>query len=876
MKYFRNLNKQLLPVNSFNNLPLSQLVTTDILTSPPNLSLQGVAKLMYQARMSCILIMENEQLLGIWTEGDARRVDFTNPDIGATAISSHMSSPVVSLPATSRLSEAASFMTDRRLRRIVVTQDNGQPLGVLTQTDIVLYQGIEDYLRNLTVGSSIRNTPLKLDSNLSLAEAAIKLKTARLEAALVINQELKTASIITERDLIRFIAENRINYPLKELVKHQLISVSETLPMQQAVNLMQTKEIRHLGVIDEYQLDPLDRIVGLLSLTDILTSIEYEYVNQLRAALDSRELALKTSTQHLHLAEKVIAASLDGIIITDAKGVIQAVNPSFTTLTGYTAQEALGRTPAMLNSGRQSTEFYQQMWHSLLKEGFWQGEIWNKRKNGEVYAEWLTITAIASNELGIQQFAAIFSDITDRKIKEEQIHNLAFYDELTGLANRRLFIDRLKRALAQAKYHKHKLGVLFLDLDLFKRINDSLGHEAGDKVLQQVAKILKTSVRQGDSVARIGGDEFTILVPEITSLHLLEILANRVISKLSAPIHIKKNNLVVSTSIGISVFPEDGTSVESLIKNADTAMYRAKDLGRNNYCFYNQEMGQQSSSALALESGLRQALKEKNLYLTYQPQVDVCTGKWVGMEALLRWHDPELGQVSPGDFIPLAEKIGLIGQLGNWVLKEVIKQIKRWLKQGLNPPPVAVNVSARQLQNKKFANNVFKLLDRYQVPAHLLEIELTESCLIVGEEDDQSCLLHQLDAKGIKISMDDFGTGYSSLSYIRRLPLSTIKIDVSFVAELPESSEDAQLVKAIISMAKALDMNVVAEGVERPEQALMLYELGSSVCQGFGIARPSKQEEITRWLEISANQGWPNFDDEWQPCEPSNKGQLVN
>lgn len=864
MEYFRSLNEQLLNINNFEDLPIGELVVGGILTAKPSQSLQEVAQRMHKARVSCVLIMEYDILIGIWTEGDVRRLDFNNPEIANLPVSTYMSTPVITLDARTPLSQASSFMGDRMLRRVVITSDN-QPLGVLTQSDLVLHSGIESYIQNRTVGSSIRRAPLRLSSNMSIAEAAVNLRNSRLAAALVINEEKQTTSIITERDLVGFLANAQFGFTLGELIQHELVCVPSDMGLQNAIELLNEKGFRHLGVVDEkLVLDPLNKITGLLSLSDILTSIEYEYVNQLRAALDSREMALKASTQHLRLAEKVIAASLDGIIITDAKGVIQAVNPSFTTLTGYTAQEAIGNTPAMLSSGRQDKDFYQKMWASLLNKGYWQGEIWNKRKNGEIYIEWLTITAISSDETGIQQFAAIFSDITDRKLKEEQIHSLAFYDELTGLANRRLFMDRLKRALAQAKYHNHELGVLFLDLDLFKRINDSLGHEAGDKVLQQVAKILKASVRQGDSVARLGGDEFTVLVPELTSVHLLEVLAKRIITKLSTPLQIMHNNLVVSTSIGISIFPEDGTTVEALLKNADTAMYQAKELGRNSYCFYNQQMGMQSNNSLALENGLRQALAENNLYLVYQPQVDLSTGKWVGMEALLRWQDPKLGQVSPADFIPLAEKIGLIEEIGNWVIKKAIQQLSQWHENNLNPPPIAVNISARQLQNKNFASNIFSLLNLYQVPAELLELELTESCLIVGEEDDQYQLLHELDSKGVKISMDDFGTGYSSLSYIRRLPLSTIKIDVSFVAELPESCEDAQLVKAIISMAKALNMKVVAEGVEQPEQAHLLFNLGSSVCQGYGLAKPSDAETVTGWLEATSNQQWPSLGEEWQ------------
>lgn len=840
------------------------LVNSGLLTCTPDTPLIEVAESMSRAKVSCILIMQDEQLQGIWTEGDTRNLDFSATDLASTPIKNLMSHPVISIAYTTKLSEASTFMKEKGLRRLLVLSKQGEPLGMLTQSDLVRHQGVENYLLMRNVASSLRRPPLFLPSSLTIDLVAQRMRTAGVEAA-VVERPGQPFGIITERDLVGILTQDYLQLTLADLAKHDLICVPEDMSLLQAIDLLKAKNFRHLGVYAvNAEGEVTDTVCGLLSFTDILSSIEYEYVNQLRSALEARDSALRASTEHLLLAQKVIEASLDGIIITDKQGRIQAVNPSFTTLTGYSAEEALGQTPALLSSGKHDKVFYQNMWRSMLEQGYWQGEIYNRRKNGEVYVEWLTIVAIRSKKGEIRQFAAIFSDITDRKQKEKQIHSLAYYDELTGLANRRLMMDRIRSALANANFHKHKMGLLFLDLDLFKRINDSLGHQAGDEVLEKIARRLELGVREGDSVARLGGDEFIVLVPEIDTLHELEALAARLTDILTQPLTVHKNQLVVSTSIGISVYPDDGETAEVLLKNADTAMYRAKEGGRNNFCFYNYQMGERSSADLALENGLRRALSSKSFYLVYQPKINTLTGDWVGMEALLRWEDAELGRVSPAEFIPLAEKLGFIEELGDWVVESVCQQVRSWLDLGYQVPRVSLNVSARQLLNKDFAKRVLQHLSTYQIDASLIELELTESCLVLGEEDSQFKLLKAFEEQGISMSIDDFGTGYSSLSYLRRLPIATIKIDASFIAELPDSKEGTQLVKAIIRMAEAMGMEVVAEGVETAEQAARLYLLGCYVCQGYWLARPAPVETVTAWLDTSLAQRWPEFPSDWQ------------
>lgn len=844
---------------------VGDLVNGGLLTCDPDLPLADVARRMRQASVSCILITQGQELLGIWSEGDARRLNFNQPNLLQTPIAELMSFPVFHIAQDTLLSRASALMKTKRMRRVLVIDAEGKPLGMLTQSDIVRHQGVENYLLMRNVGSSVHTDPLRLYASLTLAEAVARLRETGVEAAIVERGRGQKPGIITERDLIRLLAEELPGTSLQEVVHNELFCVPASLSLLKAVDLLREKGFRHLGVLkqDETGQAP-GHLYGLLSFNDILASIESEYVNQLRSAIEARDSALKASQEHLLLAQKVIETSLDGILITDPKGKIQAVNPSFTTLTGYSPDEVIGKTPAVLSSGLHGEDFYQEMWAGLQEQGYWQGEIWNRRKNGEVYAEWLTITAIRSAEGEILQFAANFSDITDRKRKEEQIHSLAYYDDLTGLANRRLLLDRLELALAAAKQHHHKMAVLFLDLDLFKRINDTLGHQAGDEVLKTIARRLEANINKGDSVARLGGDEFTVLVPEVENLSLLEAEASRLIAAIIEPLTIMQNTLVVSTSIGISVYPDDGDTAESLLKHADTAMYRAKESGRNSYCFYNAMMGERNYTDLALEHGLRKALDAQTLYLAYQPKIDAANGQWVGMEALLRWQDPDLGAVSPAEFIPLAERLGLIETLGEWVIDQVCQQLVIWQQLVSRPPPVSINVSARQLVDMQFAQRLFARLEYYALEADLIELELTESCLALTEEDIQHQLLQDLDAGGVKISIDDFGTGYSSLSYLRKLPISTIKIDASFVRELPGNQEDGQLVRAIIGMAQALGLQLVAEGVETQEQALFLQSLGSSVCQGFGLARPSTPEMIGGWLSQAGEAlGWPSFPRGW-------------
>ncbi|MCD1600207.1 EAL domain-containing protein [Rheinheimera aquimaris] len=799
-------------------------------------TVRDAAILMRRHSISSVLVVspDDARVCGIWTAADARKLDFSRPDTAATPLQRVMSSPVRSVKNSSRLSSAAGTMLQHGIRRLLVEDPSGKPVGLLTQSDIVRQQRIEFYLQFRDVSSCINKEPLHLQASLPLSDAVVQMHQHDADAA-VVQFGNGEQGILTEQDLIGFLTQYDTNPAVAMLATTPLISISANATLLQAVRLLTDNQLRHVAVRQN------NALIGLLSFNDILRNVEYAYVDQLRTALMARDVALRTSADYLRLAHKVIDASLDGIMITDHDGIIQSVNPSFCSITGYSLQEVLGQSPRLLSSGLHQTEFYRDMWQVLLQHGHWQGEIWNKRKNGELYPQWLTITAIRNEQQQISQFAAIFADITERKQQEQKIHQLAYIDELTGLANRRMFFDRLQLSLANAHRHNHQLAVLFLDLDLFKRINDTLGHQAGDQALKEVARRISETVREGESVARLGGDEFTILLPEISQTDPLECLARRLIKQIEKPVRMLDQEFFLTTSIGIAVYPQDGANAEQLVKHADVAMYQAKNSGRNQYCFYHASAGQQNVDELKLEQALREALRLQQLDVYYQPKFTLDSQQLVGLEALVRWQHPQLGVMSPAQFIPLAEKLGLISTLGEQVLQRVCLQLTQWHNCTI---PVSVNISALQLADSEFVTRFHHIIRLADVPPQRIELELTESCLIPEQAEQTQYQLTQLKALGFKLSIDDFGTGYSSLSYLRRLPIDTLKIDQSFVRDLPDNPGACQIVSAIIAMAKALGLDVIAEGIEHQQQLEFLRQAGCNQGQGYLVSAPRPAQEF--------------------------------
>ncbi|MDQ5880882.1 MAG: hypothetical protein QG616_712 [Pseudomonadota bacterium] len=543
------------------------------------------------------------------------------------------------------------------------------------------------------------------------------------------------------------------------------------------------------------------------------------------------------SEAQLRLAARVISRSGEGIMIADAGGLIIEVNTAFEKITGYTREEALGRNPNFLASGRQDAEFYRLMWHTLNESNFWQGEIWNRRKNGEVFPEWLSLSAIRDDADKITHYVGTFSDVTEARAREARIQHMAHHDFLTGLPNRFLLVDRFSQVAASAQRNDTRFALLFMDLDRFKNVNDTLGHTVGDQLLCDVARRLSQAVRTTDTVSRQGGDEFIVLLGEIESPEAAAQVARKLTQVLSEPCQLGGHQITVTPSIGIAVSPEDGSDLDSLLKHADLAMYDAKQQGRNNYQFFRREMNARSLEMLLMESDLRLALRKGEFELHYQPQVAIGSRQPVGVEALLRWRHPERGLVSPVDFIPMAEETGLIVPTGQWVLETACQQAAKWRAGDWPEMKVAVNLSAAQFRQQELIVLTRQALAAAALPPQALELEVTES-ILMSDAEGTSTTLNELSAMGITLAIDDFGTGYSSLAYLKRFPVDTLKVDRSFVRNIGTDEEDAAICSAIIGLAHSLHLEVVAEGVETQAQYDWLAAAGCHYVQGYFTGRP--------------------------------------
>jgi diguanylate cyclase (GGDEF)-like protein/PAS domain S-box-containing protein len=558
-------------------------------------------------------------------------------------------------------------------------------------------------------------------------------------------------------------------------------------------------------------------------------------------------------TQQREIEEKLRIAAIafetqEAIVVTDAQARIVSVNRSFERLTGYTAAEAYGQNPRILQSGKHDAEFYANMWKSLREHGSWSGEMWDKRKDGSVYPKWATITTVRDEAGEITHYVAIFMDITERKRAEEEIHRLAYYDTLTQLPNRRLLMDRLDQAIGATHRSSHHGALLFMDLDNFKILNDTKGHDVGDLLLVEVAHRLRQCVRETDTVARLGGDEFVVLLQDLSSSEILagnqvRVVGEKIIEAINAPFILKQHEHHTSPSIGVSLFHQRGVSADDLLKRADTAMYQAKAAGRNAMHFFEESMQTQLESRAALEKELRYALAKEELQLYFQLQVDH-QRRIIGAEVLLRWISPSRGFVSPAQFIPLAEETGLILPIGQWVLETACRQLKQWeTAPEAHHLQLAVNVSARQFRQADFVRQVKETLEKTGANPALLKLELTESLVLVNVEDTIQ-KMNELKNLGVKFSMDDFGTGYSSLSYLKRLPLDQLKIDQSFVRDIVIDKSDAVIVKTIIDMSKNFGLEVIAEGVETEEQLEILLGNGCMAFQGYLFSKPVPSKEF--------------------------------
>lgn len=537
----------------------------------------------------------------------------------------------------------------------------------------------------------------------------------------------------------------------------------------------------------------------------------------------------------------------EAVMVTDAGATVIAVNRACTTITGYEEDEIVGQNPKIMASGRHDSDFYKDMWDSISNSGFWEGEIWNRRKDGEVYPEWLNITAVYSDSGELINYVGVFSDITELRRKEERLRDLAYHDQLTRLPNRAYFHELFEHAVERARRHNKRLAILYLDLDRFKHINDTLGHVTGDTLLQQVGDRLQESTRIDDDVARLGGDEFCVLLEDIDHTEDAARVARKLIEEIKEPFHISNKDLYVTVSVGISIFPEDGDGTTTLLKNADAAMYLAKNAGRNDFRYFTKTMADEAAKRFQMEGELREALIAEQFELYYQPKVDISGGKIVGLEALIRWNHPGEGAVIPSRFLDVAQDAGIMEQITEWVVRSAARQVRSWKEDGVLPGRVAVNIDTESFLKPDLAQRLVALVEGEGASPEDIELEVVEGSM--AYEAHTTELWQELVNAGFVLSIDDFGTGESSLSRLKLLPVETLKVDQSFVRDIETSEDDRTIIRTIIAMGKSLGLKVLAEGVEEPEQLSFLHDTGCDNVQGYYFAKPLKTDAVTELLK---------------------------
>ncbi|MEN2398022.1 phosphodiesterase DibA [Pseudomonas halotolerans] len=554
--------------------------------------------------------------------------------------------------------------------------------------------------------------------------------------------------------------------------------------------------------------------------------------------------------ERLRQAAAVFDCTREGVLVTDPNGLIVHVNRAFMTITGYAREEVLGRRPNLFKSGRHGPDFYQEMFASLGSLGEWSGEIWNRRKSGEIYPQWQTIRVVRDDSGQVSHYVAVFSDISAIKDSEHELAYQAHHDPLTGLPNRLLFSDRAEQALTSSQLHKRGCALLLVDLDHFKNINDSLGHHVGDQLLKSVAERFRGLFAPGVTLARLGGDEFAVLVENCSQPGQAAILAQRIIDALKEPVCLDNQLLFINASVGISLFPGDALSAGQLLRNADSALFKAKSAGRDGYALYTEELTAHAQQRVEIASELRRALQQQELRVHYQPVHDLATSRLIGVEALVRWEHPQRGLVSPAEFIPIAERTGLIAQIDTWVMEQACRQMRQWQEAGVALSFVAVNVSSRLFARRELYEQVARVLHVSGLDPACLELEVTESAVM---DDPEVALeqMHRLRELGVRLAIDDFGTGYSSLLRLKRLPVQKLKIDQGFVAGLPWDEDDAAIVQVIIALARSMGMQVQAEGIEQREQAAFLLEHACGMGQGYWFGRPVAAQQLD-WARAPA------------------------
>ncbi|MCX7193131.1 MAG: EAL domain-containing protein [Proteobacteria bacterium] len=815
---------------------VAKVMSSDVATVHIDDTLANAVAIMHQHRYSCIIVMRDSTPVGILTERDVVRLAPAFADPASLTVGSVITATLITAAPDMSLPDAIKLMSTHKIRHLAIAWQE-RLLGIVTRHDLVkTLQGSYVNFLHETIQRQ-RNELFQIGQQNTL----FTLHAAALDAS-------ANAIVITDNNSLILWANpayaRLTGYALEEVIgKHPKDLVSSGLQSQEFYEILwrsiQNGVVWHGEVVNRRKDGTLFH--QEMTITPV-RSANHNITHFIAIEQDISER--RQIEERLREAAAVMENTHDGVLITDTTPRILAVNKAYTSITGYSAAEVIGKNPSIISSGRASKAFYTEMWAHIQKNGCWQGEVWNRRKDGECYPQLLTINTIYDDDQKPVRYVGVFADITQLKENQAKFEFLAHHDPLTRLPNRSLAEARLEHELEQAQRHSHQIAVLFIDLDRFKAVNDSFGHLVGDELLCAVAERLGHRVREGDTLGRLGGDEFILLANPLTDTQDAAVIARDFLDALSEPFNLSDNHEVfIGGSIGISLFPQDGGTVTELMKNADAAMYLAKKNGRNQFSFYTRELNEGACAQLAMENDLRRALSQNELMLHYQPKVDLQSGKICGLEALIRWQRGGMEWVPPAIFIPLAEKSGLILTIGSWVIEQACRQIRSWMDEGLSKVAVSINISARQFRSGNLDKLVEQAIRKYGIDAQNLELELTESMLML-EPEHAVASMQKLKQIGVKISLDDFGTGYSSFSYLSRFPIDTLKIDQSFVRDVTTEPNAAEIASAIIGLAHRMNLRVVAEGVENEAQLAYLLEKNSDEIQGFHFSKALSPNDI--------------------------------
>ena len=834
---------------------LQSILSNKIMTLSVSDTVAKALELMSDYAISSVVIADSENRpIGIFTEHDALKVVAESIKT-STPLGEVMTQNPFCVDHMMEIHDAYALMEEKHFRHLIVVDSQARFVGVITEGDFLRHIGLEHLTKFKIVAEAMSESPLIVELKTSLSEAALLMQERKCDYAIVLNGSIPIG-IITERDIAhRCVLDTHVHDEKVESLFHrEILIVKKEVPLHQAASMMEEHGVHQLIVVDTQ-----GKLTGILTRHDVLHAVHGAYFEYLIRVIDEKSAAIARISERKRVIRtekeeveknatklrKLFEALPDGIVLID-NATLKAVefNESVHEHLGYSAEE-FSQLKVSDYEVIESPDDTQRRVETVMREGRDSFETIHRTKDGRLLNVWVNAVAV---KLGDNSYIiAVYHDITERKQYEERLETLANFDPLTGLANRALFQAHLQNSIDKAKRNNTQIALLMFDLDRFKDINDSYGHGAGDELLQMAAKRFSTRLRDGDLIARLGGDEFAVVIENIGRLEDAGKLAEEMIIALSEEYRLSEGEVIhVGSSVGIAIYPDNGDGAATLLQHADAALYKAKSEGRSGYRYYTDELTDSARRRIECETRLRSAVRNQEFQVYYQPQVHMQTGRIVGAEALIRWNDPERGVISPAVFIPIAEETGLIGEIGEWVLNETCRQGKIWLDQG-HRLTLAVNLSAHQVRHQNIPNMVENALKKTGYPADRLELELTESALMQREEEAVS-MLHSLRAHGIRLAIDDFGTGYSSLSYLKRFPIDVLKIDKSFVDDIPYENDDMAIVSAIIAMGHALGFQVLAEGTERIEQIEFLKKLNCTMYQGYFKSPPVPAEEFEKLL----------------------------